>query len=176
VGFRRQYCEWNRWTRALREVNCLYSAAGSAWLWATGNVQPQHSIVSYARAVPRLTPTHNTTLHHMTWTWTWHNITCRATAHTDTHAHSARTRAPLHVCSLLTAARALCVVHGVCGVSHTRVWHRCRANVPTGRARASARDERVCGGAAAPALPGPARSSVADGSQVARAQTQGRAT
>ena len=53
-GFRRQYCEWNRWTRQIREINCLYSndALHDTWLWATGNSRRSDSIVSYVRRVP----------------------------------------------------------------------------------------------------------------------------
>ena len=54
VGFDRQYCEWNRWSKPLRELNCFYSSrrAGSKWLWATGNSQRSRSMVSYATRVP----------------------------------------------------------------------------------------------------------------------------
>ena len=54
VGFDRQYCEWNRWSKPIRELNCLYSnrRAGSKWLWATGNSQRSRSMVSYATRVP----------------------------------------------------------------------------------------------------------------------------
>uniref|UniRef100_A0A7S2J2G9 Uncharacterized protein n=2 Tax=Haptolina brevifila TaxID=156173 RepID=A0A7S2J2G9_9EUKA len=52
LGFRRQYCEWNRWTRHLREMNCLYSKPTSRWLWVTANAQGEKSIVSYDRALP----------------------------------------------------------------------------------------------------------------------------
>ena len=59
-GFRRQYCEWNRWAKNVREINCLYAnvavAAGSKateWLWATGNSLRARSMVSYGPEPPR---------------------------------------------------------------------------------------------------------------------------
>ena len=63
-GFRRQYCEANRWGRATREMNCLYSNSRllarrgrGAWLWATGNSkahrgQPLRSMVDYGASPP----------------------------------------------------------------------------------------------------------------------------
>ena len=53
-GFRRQYCEWNRWMWRFREMNCLYAnrALGGTWLWATGNSRKADSMVSYAQHMP----------------------------------------------------------------------------------------------------------------------------
>lgn len=64
-GLSRQYCEWNIFSKTVREMNCLYSrSTGSAggrgragpgagqqstWLWATGNFQRGGSMVSYER-------------------------------------------------------------------------------------------------------------------------------
>jgi FkbM family methyltransferase len=50
-GLVRQYCELNAMSIKLREVNCLYSsvALSARRLWATGNFQFMHSMVSYAR-------------------------------------------------------------------------------------------------------------------------------
>ena len=56
-GFRRQYCEWNKWGKRLREMNCLFSNTRSpepqSWLWATGNSRRARSVVSYLRERPR---------------------------------------------------------------------------------------------------------------------------
>mmetsp|Transcript_33545 Transcript_33545/g.107863 ORF Transcript_33545/g.107863 Transcript_33545/m.107863 type:complete len:304 (-) Transcript_33545:113-1024(-) len=52
-GLRRQYCEWNIFSKSVREINCLYSRVGhghgsrAARLWATGNFQRGGSMVSY---------------------------------------------------------------------------------------------------------------------------------
>ena len=49
-GLVRQYCEFNFWTRPLREINCLYSRDDphTRQLWATGNFQRNKgSMVSY---------------------------------------------------------------------------------------------------------------------------------
>lgn len=57
-GFRRQYCEWNRWAEQVREMNCLYSNTRSnaprrsGWLWASGNSQRARSMVSYSHERP----------------------------------------------------------------------------------------------------------------------------
>lgn len=47
LEFRLQYCEWNRWTKPIRELNCLYSRRQGIWMWATANSRPAHSMVSY---------------------------------------------------------------------------------------------------------------------------------
>ena len=57
-GFSRQYCEWNRWARNVREMNCLYSNTRvgdgvATWMWATGNSKRNSSMVSYARERPK---------------------------------------------------------------------------------------------------------------------------
>lgn len=52
LGFSRQYCEWNRWTKSLREMNCLYAKPTSRWLWVTANTQAGKSMVSYEQALP----------------------------------------------------------------------------------------------------------------------------
>ena len=52
VGFRRQYCEWNKFTRQIREINCMYSnvrKTNVTWLWATGNFKKDRSMVSYGK-------------------------------------------------------------------------------------------------------------------------------
>jgi FkbM family methyltransferase len=54
-GFTRQYCEWNRWAKHVREMNCLYMnkrKGDTAWMWATGNAQRGRSMVSYDRELP----------------------------------------------------------------------------------------------------------------------------
>ena len=55
VGFRRQYCEWNRWGTQVREMNCFYSNTyqrHATWLWATANFQGRRSMVSYGKTFP----------------------------------------------------------------------------------------------------------------------------
>lgn len=47
LEFRLQYCEWNRWSKHIRELNCLYSRRQGIWMWATGNSRPARSMVSY---------------------------------------------------------------------------------------------------------------------------------
>ena len=54
-GFRRQYCEWNRWGKSVREMNCLFArmTGRPVWMWATGNSRRKQSMVSYGLKRPR---------------------------------------------------------------------------------------------------------------------------
>jgi FkbM family methyltransferase len=47
ADFYLQYCEWNRWSKHIRELNCLYSRHNGTWMWATGNGRLNRSMVSY---------------------------------------------------------------------------------------------------------------------------------
>lgn len=54
-GFVRQYCEWNRWGKNVREMNCFFERVSRAhvYMWATGNSRRGQSMVSYDRKRPR---------------------------------------------------------------------------------------------------------------------------
>lgn len=54
-GFLNQYCEWNRWGKSVREVNCLFTRTTGrpVWMWATGNSRPGRSMVSYGIERPK---------------------------------------------------------------------------------------------------------------------------
>lgn len=54
-GFQRQYCEWNRWGKNVREMNCLFSRVSGrpVWMWVTANGRRKQSMVSYDLERPK---------------------------------------------------------------------------------------------------------------------------